>query len=84
MAKRKFTTAGETAEKTKWNKAKTRKWKMTYELVEVKPAKKRRKRTETAAKSERTATKKSRSKTTTAKRTTKRKASTKRKPKASA
>lgn len=41
MAKRKFTTAGETAEKTKWNKAKTRKWKMTYELVEVKPPRKR-------------------------------------------
>jgi len=41
MARRKFNEAGQTAEKTTWNKAKTRKWKMTYELVEVKPPKKR-------------------------------------------
>lgn len=58
MAKRKFTEAGETAEKTKWNKAKTRKWKMTYELVEVKPRKKRRKKATQAAESTASATKK--------------------------
>lgn len=35
--KKKFNEAGAVAEKTVWNKAKTRKWQMTYKLVEVKP-----------------------------------------------
>lgn len=33
--KKKFNEAGAVAEKTVWNKAKTRKWQMTYKLVEV-------------------------------------------------
>lgn len=35
--KKKFNEAGAVEEKTVWNKAKTRKWQMTYKLVEVKP-----------------------------------------------
>jgi len=34
--KKKFNEAGAVAEKTVWNKAKTRKWQMTYKLIEVK------------------------------------------------
>lgn len=39
--KKKFNEAGAVAEKTVWNSAKTRKWQMTYKLVEVRPATKR-------------------------------------------
>ena len=39
MAKEKtFTKAGDTDEKVTWNSAGTRKWKMTYTLLEVKPS----------------------------------------------
>lgn len=36
----KFNKPGEVARKTAWNGAKTRKWEMTYKLIEVKPKKK--------------------------------------------
>ena len=39
--KKKFNEAGAVAEKTVWNKAKTRKWQMTYKLVEVQESPKR-------------------------------------------
>lgn len=43
---RKFDNAGEVIQKTAWNAKKTRKWEMTYKLVEVKPGKKSKKKAE--------------------------------------
>ena len=38
MERKAFNKAGDTEEKTTWNAAGTRKWKMTYTLLEVQPS----------------------------------------------
>lgn len=49
MAKKTFNEVGDTDDKVTWNAAGTRKWRMTYTLLEVKPSWRRQTKTKTTA-----------------------------------
>lgn len=49
MAKKTFNEVGDTEDKVTWNAAGTRKWRMTYTLLEVQPSWRRKAKTEATA-----------------------------------
>lgn len=62
--KKKFSQPGETEEKIRWNKSKTRKWLIEYTVMETRPSSKR-KNAKQKSKPETTTVKKAKTKKTT-------------------